>query len=320
MRSSPHALFRLVVCAVALSPSAAAARVQNPGDPVPPSHAARAILEEPVFTSPEMVAGVWTAEGLGPEARTLSGAPRVYEITISEREVVVSSPDDPYGTRVFGVVAAKAVESWVEYELRGQGGTYFLTAQFGKRAGGATDGLFVLTPQMPASRIERFAVSEPEAGSRHTAASREPTGSDVAVSPVAARTSAAPAATPQPPEPSAGARPRRAVDAEDERPGEPARRAVGPVHVNAEGLLSRAVHRVSPTYPSLARSTGVDGVVVVHLEIRSDGTVSDARALSGPTLLRSEAVRAAKRWKFTPFVEDGKPVSAAGELAFRFSR
>jgi TonB family protein len=52
------------------------------------------------------------------------------------------------------------------------------------------------------------------------------------------------------------------------------------------------------SYPPLARDARITGVVAVEFRINADGTVADARALSGPPMLRPASVQAAKRWHF----------------------
>src|SRR4051812_19238737 len=148
----------LALAALVIASLAATARAQRPGEPAPPDHPPHAVLAHPVYTAPSMVLGTWETVALAGATTALSGEPRPYEVAISDGEVAISSPKDPYGTRTFGIVRARAVETWVEYELRGQGGIYFLTAQLGARSGGGHDAVFVLSPPGAAARIERFIV------------------------------------------------------------------------------------------------------------------------------------------------------------------
>jgi TonB family protein len=61
--------------------------------------------------------------------------------------------------------------------------------------------------------------------------------------------------------------------------------------------------RVAPEYPEGARMTGVVGEVLVEVAINKKGKVKSARVISGPLLLRSAAMVAARLWRFTP-IED----------------
>lgn len=62
----------------------------------------------------------------------------------------------------------------------------------------------------------------------------------------------------------------------------------------------RAISRVPPVYPELARRMHVTGTVVVHVTVQPDGSVSDAKVQSGHALLGTAAQDAVRRWKFEP--------------------
>jgi periplasmic protein TonB len=81
---------------------------------------------------------------------------------------------------------------------------------------------------------------------------------------------------------------------------------------NIEG---RAVRRVQPGYPALAKRHGVEGRVVVRVEVAADGTVARVTFLEGHALFKSASVAAAKQWVFGPASE---PTS--GHIVFTFTR
>lgn len=60
------------------------------------------------------------------------------------------------------------------------------------------------------------------------------------------------------------------------------------------------VVRVPPIYPELARRMHVGGNVVMIVEVRPDGTVSNTRVESGHVLLRQAAENAVRNWRFAP--------------------
>jgi len=64
------------------------------------------------------------------------------------------------------------------------------------------------------------------------------------------------------------------------------------------------------TYPASAKQSNVQGSVTISASIDAKGAVVDAKALSGPLLLRQAAVDSVKQWKYSPAQEDGKPVPA----------
>jgi TonB family protein len=58
--------------------------------------------------------------------------------------------------------------------------------------------------------------------------------------------------------------------------------------------------RVSPVYPELAKRMHIGGTVRVSATIAADGTVTDARTVSGNKMLAPAAEDAIRRWKFAP--------------------
>jgi periplasmic protein TonB len=91
----------------------------------------------------------------------------------------------------------------------------------------------------------------------------------------------------------------------------------GPVAVGS--LAGKAKQRISPTYPPLARTARVSGVVTVYLVVNEKGEVESVQRTDGPVQLQQAAAEAARRWKFLPTVIDGQPVRVAGYLSFNFS-
>ena len=84
-------------------------------------------------------------------------------------------------------------------------------------------------------------------------------------------------------------------------------------------LQGTATHRVTPTYPALAKAARISGSVVVEVTTDEEGNVVAARALSGHPLLKDAAVDAARQWKFAPTLLGGTPVKVIGTIVFNFS-
>ena len=78
--------------------------------------------------------------------------------------------------------------------------------------------------------------------------------------------------------------------------------------------------RVSPTYPTVARTTLASGMVVVMVDIDENGKVVAAKATEGPAVLRQSAESAAKQWEFKPAKLNGVAVRASQRLVFNFQR
>src|SRR5919107_653717 len=74
--------------------------------------------------------------------------------------------------------------------------------------------------------------------------------------------------------------------------------------------MKAATVKPSPEYSSVARQMKVSGKVEVEATVATTGEVESVRAVSGNPLLTSSAVAAVKKWKFTPFTENGAPAKA----------
>jgi TonB family protein len=79
-----------------------------------------------------------------------------------------------------------------------------------------------------------------------------------------------------------------------------------------------AIVKVQPQYPAKARRVSATGPVDVQVTISPEGRVTDAKAISGHTLLREAAEEAARQWVFKPAIVNGSAVSTQIVLTFRF--
>lgn len=122
---------------------------------------------------------------------------------------------------------------------------------------------------------------------------------------------------PPPPPPS----PRSADSVKTRPPPPPPPSADSPKMIQkASGVLvTSAIKRVDPEYPSLAKAANVSGTVLVEITIDETGNVISARAVSGHPLLKAAAVDAARQWQFSPTTLSGEPVRVAGTLVFNFA-
>lgn len=86
-----------------------------------------------------------------------------------------------------------------------------------------------------------------------------------------------------------------------------------------KGILNfDAVHLAKPVYPIAARRVNAAGVVTVQITVNEKGKVELAEAVEGNPLLHEAAVEAAKKAKFKPRIENGKPVKFKGKLVYSF--
>lgn len=88
----------------------------------------------------------------------------------------------------------------------------------------------------------------------------------------------------------------------------------GPI---AGGMLnSKAIYLPQPEVPTGEAS----GVVLVQVLVDEQGSVVDARPVSGPQQLHAVAVNAARLARFTPTLLMGEPVKVSGTLSYNFAR
>lgn len=71
-------------------------------------------------------------------------------------------------------------------------------------------------------------------------------------------------------------------------------------------------------YPSEARRQGIQGQVILKVLISENGEVETAEVVSGDPILAESALDAVKKWKFKPFIRNGKVVRVSTKLPFDF--
>lgn len=91
------------------------------------------------------------------------------------------------------------------------------------------------------------------------------------------------------------------------QPTPPAAPAPPPMKVVTDPKL---ISSAGAVYPQSARQANVEGSVTVMAYIDQTGKVFSARAINGPVMLRAAAEEAVKQWKYSPGLEDGKPVQS----------
>jgi Gram-negative bacterial TonB protein C-terminal len=88
----------------------------------------------------------------------------------------------------------------------------------------------------------------------------------------------------------------------------------GPI---AGGVLNqKAIYLPTPEVPAGEAS----GVVLVSVLVDEQGSVVEARAISGPAHLHPAAVNAARLARFSPTLLMGEPVKVSGTLSYNFSK
>jgi periplasmic protein TonB len=92
-----------------------------------------------------------------------------------------------------------------------------------------------------------------------------------------------------------------------------------PAYPMSSGLTGGNL-RVSPApiYPSLAKSAGIEGTVVLQAVVDEQGHVQDLKVKDGPPALTEAAIEAVRQWQFEPYVLDDHPVRMSKEIKVQF--
>lgn len=83
-------------------------------------------------------------------------------------------------------------------------------------------------------------------------------------------------------------------------------------------FYDHSIERPLPAYTEIAKRARLQGTVEVEVVVSETGRVSCARVTRLPMGLDKSAEAVALRWRFQPFVLDGKPVRAIGRFSFYF--
>ena len=80
------------------------------------------------------------------------------------------------------------------------------------------------------------------------------------------------------------------------------------IRVSGDAALKSLDHKVAPSYPDEARANRVQGTVVLHVVIGTDGSIKEIEAVSGDPALVNAATVAVQQWKYKPTLLNGEPV------------
>jgi protein TonB len=78
------------------------------------------------------------------------------------------------------------------------------------------------------------------------------------------------------------------------------------------------IRKIEPTYPKLALSARVTGVVLVKAVIGRDGTISELQVVKGHPILVPAAIEAVRPWRYRPYLLNGAPVEVETYITVTF--
>jgi TonB family protein len=81
----------------------------------------------------------------------------------------------------------------------------------------------------------------------------------------------------------------------------------------------RLIHKVDPEYTQEARDAGLEGTVVVSVEVGTDGKAHEGRIERSLGMgLDEKALEAVKAWTFEPGTRDGEAVAVRATIEMNF--
>ncbi len=95
---------------------------------------------------------------------------------------------------------------------------------------------------------------------------------------------------------------------------------MGSIREEPRDFQSRLTVSPKPEYPTLAKNAGVQGLVILQVRMKSDGSVAVEKVLEGqgqPTLVDA-ATDAIRRWRGKPAQINGKSVEVVSTVSFEF--
>jgi len=92
-----------------------------------------------------------------------------------------------------------------------------------------------------------------------------------------------------------------------------------PAAVPGDSTKLEPIKTQKATYPDEAREKQLQGQVMVKVLVSETGDVDSVEVLSGDPILAKAAVAAATKWKFKPFIKNGKPVQVFAKVPFDFA-
>jgi periplasmic protein TonB len=103
-------------------------------------------------------------------------------------------------------------------------------------------------------------------------------------------------------------------------PAPPAPALSAPVRVGGKIQPPTLLHRVEPTYPPMAVSAHLQGIVILEAIVDEKGAVTEVKVLrSVNPLLDREALNAVRQWRYAPVILNGTPVKFVLSVSLSFS-
>jgi TonB family protein len=93
-----------------------------------------------------------------------------------------------------------------------------------------------------------------------------------------------------------------------------------PMRIRLGGNVAKAnlINRVDPVYPDDARAARLEGEVLLHIVVATDGTIKELNLVKGDPVLAKAAMEAVKQWRYKPTLLNGKAVEVDSTISVVF--
>jgi protein TonB len=91
------------------------------------------------------------------------------------------------------------------------------------------------------------------------------------------------------------------------------------MRVGGQVMEANLIHKVTPTYPPLAKSARVQGQVEFTATISKEGTIENLTLVRGHPLLVNAAKEAVLQWRYRPTMLNGQPVEVVTDIIVNFT-
>jgi TonB family protein len=91
------------------------------------------------------------------------------------------------------------------------------------------------------------------------------------------------------------------------------------VAIGGNVMKAKLINKVDPVYPDEARDKKIEGTVVLHVILGTDGSVVRIAVTSGHPLLAPAATDAVRQWRYQPTLLNGEPVEVDTQINVIFA-
>jgi protein TonB len=98
----------------------------------------------------------------------------------------------------------------------------------------------------------------------------------------------------------------------------PARPAVVKPLLVSHLAEANLLHKVQPSYPTLARQARVQGTVELRAIISKAGTIENLVVVRGHPMLAPAAIDAVRQWRYRPYLLNNEPIEVETEITVNF--